>query len=379
MAVLKAKRARAAAETPTPLTIADLVLLRIAAGGASRAELQRDLAAIVAPKVPGTAFRRAAELAIGTHTAAGLLSEIKGRLAVTVAGARAVDAVAHVSATARPGWDGARDALVARALVLAGDAAVAIKAAERAESLAALVLQQHFGLTISKVLSTTDLRAELAVVALERAFGNRIKTGLGKGSGLPGKAGRLLAGQLFKSPREAVSDGKLILALAADVLGTNDQTLDGLKLALLRRLMAQAEAVGVDARSGAARVRAPAPVPANDLSPLPLSPPQTPRPRVSPDMGEFSDAVLQAARPVAEGWPGNRKAFISRVWRAIRNSRPDWELSEIAFKSMLAEAHRSGKLELTSADLKDKCDLSELEGSKILYKNTVWHFVRVED
>jgi hypothetical protein len=89
--------------------------------------------------------------------------------------------------------------------------------------------------------------------------------------------------------------------------------------------------------------------------------------------------VLDAARPVSEGWPGNRKAFISRIWRAIRNTRPDWELSEIAFKSMLAEAHRAGTLQLTTADLKDKCDLKELDDSKILYKNTVWHFVRVED
>ncbi len=46
---------------------------------------------------------------------------------------------------------------------------------------------------------------------------------------------------------------------------------------------------------------------------------------------------------------------------------------------MLAEAHRSGILVLAGADLKDKCDLKELEDSKILYKNTVWHFVRVED
>ena len=46
---------------------------------------------------------------------------------------------------------------------------------------------------------------------------------------------------------------------------------------------------------------------------------------------------------------------------------------------MLAEAHRSGHVVLSGADLKDKCDLRALEDSKILYKNTVWHFVRVED
>jgi hypothetical protein len=46
---------------------------------------------------------------------------------------------------------------------------------------------------------------------------------------------------------------------------------------------------------------------------------------------------------------------------------------------MLAEAHRSGQVELATADLKDGRDLQSLEDSKILYKNTVWHFVRVQD
>ena len=102
-------------------------------------------------------------------------------------------------------------------------------------------------------------------------------------------------------------------------------------------------------------------------------------PQRHPTWQNSVSAVIDAARPVAEGWPGNRKAFISLVWKAIRNARPDWGLSEIAFKGMLAEAHRSGQVELASADLKDGRDLKSLEDSKILYKNTVWHFVRVQD
>ena len=52
---------------------------------------------------------------------------------------------------------------------------------------------------------------------------------------------------------------------------------------------------------------------------------------------------------------------------------------EQEFKCMLAEAHRSGAVILANADLKDKKNIKELESSAILYKNTVWHFVRVED
>jgi hypothetical protein len=74
-----------------------------------------------------------------------------------------------------------------------------------------------------------------------------------------------------------------------------------------------------------------------------------------------------------------RKAFISRVWDAIRTSHPEWGLSEIEFKDMLAGAHRAGQLVLTGADLKNKQNIKEFEDSAILYKNTVWHYVRVED
>ena len=221
------------------------------------------------------------------------------------------------------------------------------------------------------------MRTSLAVIALEKAFGNKIKTGLSKGSGLPGKTARLLAGQLFKKPRELASDGKLVAALATEVTGAANDQLDALRLALLRRLTQPADApdekIAIEADTqapGKAQPKA-----ANDAAPL-----TAPLPKISrPDMSEFVSSVLDAARPVSEGWPGNRKAFISRVWQAIRSARREWDLTEITFKSMLAEAHRCGQLVLATADLKDKSKLMDLEESKILYKNTVWHFVRIED
>ena len=88
---------------------------------------------------------------------------------------------------------------------------------------------------------------------------------------------------------------------------------------------------------------------------------------------------MAAADSQAEGWPGNRKAFIARVWRAIASAHPEWGLSDIEFKSMLAEAHRTGHVVLGSADIKSKQNLSDLQDSAIAYKNTVWHFIRVEN
>jgi hypothetical protein len=369
--------------TGPALTIDNLVLLRIAAAPATRAELQRDLAALVAPKTTGTVFRRSAELAIGAYITQQLISEQRGRLTASAAGVRVAEDSIPPTRITDGGWEAVQTALLTRALGLKTLTPNTAKALGRPEGLAALVLQQHFGLPLDKVLSPTTLRSELAVVALEKAFGNKIKTGLGKiglgkGSGLPGKAGRVLAGQLFKAPREVASDGKLAVLLAAEVAGAPDTSVDGLTLALIRRLTAGPSA-GVSTKQPDPRSRQSAPTPDNDQSPLGTVPVAIERTVVRPNMSEFSSAVVAAARPISEGWPGNRKAFISLVWKAIRNARPEWELSEIAFKSMLAEAHRTGHVVLAGADLKDKCDLGALEDSKILYKNTVWHFVRVED
>ncbi|MEZ5898363.1 MAG: hypothetical protein R3D51_02610 [Hyphomicrobiaceae bacterium] len=383
MAVAHRKSARVTASAGPRITVADLVLLRVAAGGATRAQLQKDLSSLVAPKVSGTAFRRLAELSIGQHTGQNLLSETKGRLSIAPAGLRAAEACTGYDRVGDATWPEIRNGpLIALALGVNIENAAIAKALDRADGLAALVLQQHFHLPLGRVLSHNDLRAQLAVIALERAFGNKIKTGLSKGSGLPGKTARLLAGQLFNKPREFSSDGKLFAALAAEVAGATGEGLEPLRLALLRQLTCapeiSSEEIDTDDEEAAqASVRAATSEPkaANDSTPLT----EVPVKLSPPDMTEFTGAVLDAARPVAQGWPGNRKAFISQVWQAIRSARREWDLTEIAFKSMLAEAHRTGQLVLATADLKDKSALKELEDSKILYKNTVWHFVRVED
>ena len=51
MAAANGKATRAVLADRAKLTIADLVLIRIATGGASRAELQRDLVTLLAPRV----------------------------------------------------------------------------------------------------------------------------------------------------------------------------------------------------------------------------------------------------------------------------------------------------------------------------------------
>ncbi len=363
-----------------------LILVRLAAaGGATRAEVAADLAPFFTHKLSPADWRRLAEKETGQLIAAGLATEVKTRLAPTDAGALAAARyLGQKSYEAKP-WAELRDvSLVAKGLGLEKEPPVRLKPLSRVEGLRTIIVQKAFGLSVKKNVPPTKLRAQLAVVALERAFGNRIKAGFGKGSALSAKAGRLLAGQLSQNPRAFATDAKLISELAAEHAGTTDSTLDGLRIGVLRGLGARALEAGqtttpeADRPAMPVRVTAPAAAlapAANDSAPVADAPSKSAR----PDLKEFSQAVKKAAAGRAEGWPGNRKAFISHVWDAIRVTQPSWQVSEIEFKCMLAEAHRLGALVLANADLKDRKSIKDLESSAVPYKNTVWHFVRVEE
>ena len=355
--------------------LAALILLRLAAGGATRAELARDLRPITRPVLAPAIWRAAADHVVTELIASGLASEVRGRLKATAAGTdRATKAAGAAVADAT--WLELRDgALTARAL--GGDPAdkALIKALANPDHLRALIVQQVFGLGEMRPWSMSKLRSALAVRALERAFGNQIKSGLGSGTGLASKPSRVLAGQLSKTPKDYGSDGRLISTLAAEHLGTANAEAETLRLALLRRNFAQALETEQEQRSQKSALPRPSPAVAND----PGLAGQRPLPAARPDLRGFIREVQAAASRRAEGWPGNRKAFICHVWEDMKARHPAWALTEIEFKAMLAEAHRSGGLVLANADLKDKKHMEEFAKSAIQFRNMVLHFVRVEE
>jgi hypothetical protein len=108
--------------------------------------------------------------------------------------------------------------------------------------------------------------------------------------------------------------------------------------------------------------------------------PQPPANAVRPTGADaFARAVRELARPLASGWSGSRKVYISQLWSAIREQHAGWGLSEIEFKAMLTEAHRTGLLALGTSDLRDKRYLEDIQASATVFKNTVWHYVRVDE
>ncbi len=380
--------ASASRKTVLP-ALAGLILLRFSLpGGVTRAELARDLRTMTLPDLAPAAWRRATDSEIAELARLGFVEEARARFKATQAGVDHAAGGLGITIGPKTTWGDLRDGpLTARALGLdSSDKAIA-KALANPDNLRGLIVQRAFGLGDTKVVSLSKLRAALAVRALERAFGNQIKSGLGSGGGLAAKPSRLLAGQLLKSPRDYTSDGRLIAALAAEHLGTPNSEAETLRASLLRR--AFLEHVEAD--------KAPRPVPASAASSAtektqPPNPPakaviandrgianERPLPAARPDLPGFIKHVQAAAARRAEGWPGNRKAFISHVWQEIKSNHHAWALSEIEFKGMLAEAHRTGGLVLANADLKDKKHIQEFENSAIQYKNTVWHFVRVEE
>jgi len=339
----------------------DLLLVRIVcAGGATRPQLVRDLGPLFANKLSPAEWRvrteaALARLADGTH-----LRENRGRYRTSEEGAQAVARFLGEKEARARAWSEQRDLwLVAKALGVDAGKPSLRKALARPEGLSALIVQQAFGLSLREALSPSKLRTALALVAQERSAGNG--KALRKAGALPTEDSRKLAAQLLQSPRDFSTDARLIAALSAEQVGAARPEIEVLRLGLLRRLATPHEE------------------PRREVPPPKRAAPVSAKGPQRPGLAQFSAGVLTAARSHAEGWPGSRKAFISQVWEAIRTSHPEWGLSEIEFKDMLAGAHRAGQLVLASADLKNKRDIREFEDSAILYKNTVWHFVRVED
>jgi hypothetical protein len=378
-----------AATQPSSAPAGDTLLLARAAEpkGVARAEFLRDLATLVS----------ATEIRLAALVAAQLLTDAGGRIQLTTTGRDRLIVVLGTK-TMPKDWDDMRGHLAAQALGVKLDAAHK-KALAKPDGLRAAILEKAFDLKLKGATTTARLRSSLAVVALERAFGNKVKAGLGTGTGLSPKAGRLLAGQLSKAPRDFGTDSRLVAALAAEQAGAASAEFEALRTAVIARYVgAPVPPVTVKASKAKAISVTPVPAPpANDRAPV-LSPgvltpvptvakPAAPAPESSsrpaasnrPDLIGFADSIKAIAKLRGEGWSGSRKSYIADVWEEVKSRFASWGLTEVEFKSMLAEAHRTGHIVLANADLKTKDNAARLAASAIVYKNTVWHFVRVED
>jgi hypothetical protein len=410
-------------------TLGSLVLARIASApsglgsGLDRGVLAADLAMFAGPQMPASHWRKAVDRAIERLGSARLIAAKPGGLMATPAGMAAAARFLGAPARAMLAWEQVCNVwLMAKALGVKRTPAKRLASLATAEGLRAAILMHAYGLSFKGEPTPTRLRQALAAAALKRAFGGQ---GAGRGAasladklGLSARASRLLAAQLMDKPRDPGTDRRLVSALAAQACGAASAELPAMRAGVLRRFLApwqmgptaglkqsdshpvpvapeararsveeghgggsprttkvgsspitspQAEGESACARTeaGASSSASPSPAPA-----APSAPPL--------DLPGFTSEVRRCAAGEAQGWSGDRKAYISRVWRSLREQRPDWRLSEIEFKGMLAEAHRLGQLALANADLKDASNIKDVQDSALSYKNAVFHFIRVD-
>lgn len=169
---------------------------------------------------------------------------------------------------------------------------------------------------------------------------------------------RAMAASLIVHSGPVRSDSELLARLAAQLVGAPSIDAATLRLYVLR--------TGVSVGQ--------APVPTVTPAPAPATAEPT-----APVLADFAQEVRVLAGLNASGWAGNRRAYISHVWQSVAQTHPAWGLDEPSFKSLLAEAHRTGHIQLANADLRDKARLKDVQASATAYKNMVWHFIRVED
>lgn len=386
VAALDAPRTEPARIDATRVGALVLIRMSIGDGAISEAELTRDLQPLVAPVIEAAEWRLLVGRLVATHVRDQLVVRQASRLQVMPAGRRQAEQfigadLSDETLTGGGDWPSVRDGLlVAKALGTPGLSTRRLKGLGKADGLGCAIVAAAHGLKLKSAPSASRLRNALALLALDRAFGNRLQRDLGTKSGLSAKAGRLLAGQLSARPRDFGTDSRLVAGLAAEAVGATGGSVAALKMALLRGFVTGAFDWPLKPHGVADMGRAPT-IPAR------VAPVRRPTPTVvaKPALAErpgpdgFARALHELARPLAIGWSGSRKVFISQLWTAVQEHHPGWGLSEIEFKAMLTEAHRTGLLALGTSDLRDKRYLDDIQASATVFKNTVWHFVRVDE
>ena len=366
----------------------NLVLVRVACAlrGATKSEVAADLAPI-AGRAPSAQWRGEIEREMAGLLAAGFLTGTPARAQASEAGKAQAAGFLGVSGGLPHVWSALRDQrLVIVALGMKSASASRLKALGTADGLHAAILESAFDLKIKGVATPARLREALAATALKRAFGDKGSAGLAGKLGLSAKASRLLAAQLSQEPRDFGTDTRLVAALAAEQVGAAGVDASAVRAALLRKFFGAAARAAPTKRPNRRSLGKglPASNPIAHAAPAAATtsaPPAVARqaPAASrPDLHGFASEVRRHAASQAQGWSGDRKAYISHVWRNVREKRPEWGLSEIEFKCMLAEAHRAGELALANADLKDKDNIKDVQESAVSFRNAVFHFIRVD-
>lgn len=93
---------------------------------------------------------------------------------------------------------------------------------------------------------------------------------------------------------------------------------------------------------------------------------------IEKDLKLFAQKVINVAKRCKTGWFGDKKIFISHVWRAF-NQQIEIPIDD--FKDLLVKANHQGLITLARADLVDAMDPNDVMESRTNYLNGVFNFI----
>ncbi len=352
----------------------NLVLLRLLFGaqeGETEVQLRKDLHPLVMQQMSAGEWRTVLGQLIVRLVDEGLMRPVRAN--AYMHNEQCSDRIlSFLKVTRLPklAWHEIRDGhLIALALGLAPTTKLVARLST-AEGLRSAILTKHFNLPFEiSTVTTEQIRQGLAAIAEKRGLTAGIRTTPIEEKTLTHKEAVMMGAKLLKSGHVVESDGELMACLAAEVAGAMNESASELRQILFRRLISTKEST-VMGQTQSGRNQSQAGELNSDVTALGEAPPELP---------EFTSEVKQIAANSAVGWPGNKRAFISHVWRDLRAKFPLWNLNEEEFKEMILNAQRAGLLRLAIADLRDKNNVKDVADSRISYKNSEWHFIRVED
>ncbi len=354
----------------------DLVITRLLFGapeGETEVQLRKDLHPLVMQKMSAVEWRTNLGQIIVALVDQEFIRPVRANAYMTTENCpeRAANFL-QTSRLPKAPWHEIRDGhLIALALGLTPTSHLVSRLVS-AEGLRSAVLTGHFNLPYDIATVTVEqLRFGLAKTAQDQGLTSGIRTTLIEKSDLSQKEAVMMGAKLLKSGHVVESDGELMACLAQEIVGAVNESAAELRQMLFRQLISSKESSEVMANvhngeQAGALTGAALGTRQGNSEPIPPLP-------------EFTHLVLKIAQDIAIGWPGNKRAFISHIWRDLSASFPFWGINEDEYKEMILNAHRAGLLRLAIADLRDKTNVEDVAQSCITYKNSEWHFVRVDD
>jgi len=344
----------------------DLVLLRLLFGpneGETEVQLRKDLHPFVMQLMSASDWRTTLGQIIVTLVDQGFIRPVRANayLHNQQCEPRALEFL-QLTRLPKAAWHEVRDGyIIALALNLKPTSQLVARLLS-AEGLRSVLLTKTFDLPFDIISVTPEqIRFGLAKLAETRGLTSGIRTTPITQNDITQREAVMMASKLLKSRHVVESDGELMACLSAEVVGAVNESAQELRQMLFRQLISSKESSQVISKEGGQ---------SRGSESITQAPPSLP---------EFTQQVLDIAKDIAVGWPGNKRAFISHIWRQLCQKFPHWQLDEEAYKEMILNAHRAGLLRLAIADLRDKTNMEDVAQSRIEYKNSEWHFIRVDD